>query len=245
MKKDQCFWKSIAKRFYPIEIALLASWIALVGSAWAFLAIGNEMCEGEFVSYDTGLLQTLRLPGDPHTAVGPTWLTEVMRDLTALGGTTVLMLVLTFATTIFLTHRRRVEAIILVASVVLARLSTAVFKDLYSRPRPSFAIYGDLPLSMSFPSGHTSASTATYFILAVIICSMETRQSLKALVLFGAATLTLMIGCSRVYLGVHWPSDVIAGWCLGAVWALVSALWMRSVRRPASRLAVQAPTPSV
>ena len=213
-----------------VEIALLMVWIALAGVIWTFLAIGSEMQEGELADFDLWVLHTLREPGQLHVAVGPYWLIETMRDVTALGGVTLLTLVTLLSVIVLLGHHCRIQALVLAVSVPLAQLSSGVFKDLYERARPSFAIYGDLPTSMSFPSGHSTVATATYFILAVIISSIEPNRSRKVLFFAFAAVLSVMIGFSRVYLGVHWPSDVIAGWCLGAAWALVAAVALRFAR---------------
>ena len=218
----------LAKRF---EMAFLAAWFALAGSVWSFLAIGNEMHEGELTGYDRWVLEVLRLPGQPHKAIGPHWLMECMRDLTALGGITVLSLVTVLSVIALVGHGRRLQALVLAICVVLAQLSSGLFKDVYERLRPSYAIYGDLPASMSFPSGHSTVATATYLILAVIVSSIETNRSMKALSFAVAAFLSILIGFSRVYLGVHWPSDVVAGWCLGAAWALVAAVTLRSIDR--------------
>lgn len=213
-----------------IEIALLAVWIALGSAVWAFLAIGSEMREGELTGPDRLMLEALRLPGQPHHAAGPHWLVESMRDVTALGGITVLSLVTIISVIVLLGHSRRLQALVLGVCVPLAQMSSGLFKDLYERARPSFAIYGDLPTSMSFPSGHSTVATATYLVLAVIVSSLETTRPMKVLGFAVAAFLSIAIGFSRVYLGVHWPSDVIAGWCLGAAWALVAAVALRTAR---------------
>lgn len=213
-----------------IEIALLSAWIAVAAAVWAFLAIGSEMREGELTGFDRAVLTALRVPGDPHTAIGPHWLMESMRDVTALGGITLLLILTVIAVIALAAHGRRIHAQVLAAAVLLAQLSSALFKDYYVRPRPTFAIYGDLPASMSFPSGHSTVATATYFVLAVIVANLEPARSMKMLAFAVAALLSLMVGASRVYLGVHWPSDVIAGWCLGAAWALVAAVALRRWR---------------
>ncbi len=221
---------SLARLLGRVEIALLLVWIALAGAIWSFLAIGSEMREGELTAFDLWVLDALRRHGQPHVAVGPQWLVESMRDVTALGGFTLLTLVTVLSVIVLAAHHRRVQALVLAVCVPLAQLSGGMFKNLYERARPSFAVYGDLPASMSFPSGHSTVATATYFVLAVIVASLETRRSMKVLAFAVAALLSLMIGVSRVYLGVHWPSDVVAGWCLGAAWALMAAVALRLSR---------------
>lgn len=210
-----------------VEIALLVVWIALAGVVWAFLSLGSEMREGELAGFDLLVLNALRRPGAAHVAIGPPWLTETMRDLTALGGLTVLAVMTILAVVLLLGYRRRLEALVLGVGVPLAQLSSGLLKDFYERVRPSFAVYGDLPSSMSFPSGHSTTATAAYFILAVIVSRADCRPSAKVFYFAVAALLSVMIGFSRVYLGVHWPTDVVAGWRLGSAWALIAALALR------------------
>jgi undecaprenyl-diphosphatase len=225
----------LARLMARVEIALLVVWIGLAGAIWAFLAIGSEMREGELTAFDLWVLHALRQHDQPHLAVGPRWLIESMRDVTALGGVTLLTVITVLSVIVLVVRNRRPQALVVAICVPLAQLSSGLFKDFYERARPSFAIYGDLPASMSFPSGHSTVATATYFILAVIVASLERSRSMKTLSFAVAAFLSLMVGFSRVYLGVHWPSDVIAGWCLGAAWALVAAVALRLAGR-ASRL---------
>jgi undecaprenyl-diphosphatase len=220
-------------RLPRIEITVLAVWIAAAAAVLGFLHIGGEMHEGELDATDRAILWTLRVAGNPHKAVGPHWLVESMRDVTALGGITLLVLVTVISVIALLAYRHRIEALVLTVSVVLAQLSSGLFKDFYVRLRPTFAVYGDLPTSMSFPSGHSTVATATYFLLAVIVASIDSARPIKVLAFTVAALLALMIGFSRVFLGVHWPSDVLAGWCLGAAWALAAAIALRLLKRPA------------
>jgi undecaprenyl-diphosphatase len=113
-------------------------------------------------------------------------------------------------------------------TVLLADISSEGLKDLYGRPRPELVPHGSYVYSASFPSGHSTLSAATFMTLAVLIASLEPNRGTKRMVFILAALLVLGIGFSRVYLGVHWPSDVLAGWCLGAAWAL--AAWTALLR---------------
>ncbi|GAA0564522.1 phosphatase PAP2 family protein [Rhizomicrobium electricum] len=217
-------------RLPRIETAVLAVWIAAAAAVWGFLGIADEMHEGELDAYDRAVISALRVAGDPHKAIGPHWLVESMRDVTALGGITLLVLVMAMSVIALLAYRHRLEALVLTGSVVLAQISSGLFKNFYERVRPTFAVYGDLPTSMSFPSGHSTTATATYFLLAVIVASLDPARPVKVLAFTVAALLALMIGFSRVFLGVHWPSDVIAGWCLGAAWAFAAAVLLRILK---------------
>jgi undecaprenyl-diphosphatase len=216
-----------------IETTLLAAWIAAAAAVWGFLEIADEMHEGEFTAYDHAMLMALRAGGDPHAAIGPAWFSESMRDVTALGGITLLMLVIAIAAIALLAYGHRRHAIVLVTSVAAAQISSGLFKNFYDRVRPTFAIYGDLPTSMSFPSGHSTVATAAYFLLAVILASLDPKPAITRLGFAVAGLLALMIGFSRVFLGVHWPSDVVAGWCLGAAWALAASVVLRALKQRA------------
>ncbi len=137
-------------------------------------------------------------------------------------------LVTVVAVLAFLMHRRRLYAGILAVTVLLADISSEGLKQLYGRPRPELVPYGSYVYSASFPSGHSTLSAATFLTLAMLIASLEPNRGTKIMVYVLAMLLVLGIGVSRVYLGVHWPSDVLAGWCLGAAWAL--AAWTALLR---------------
>jgi undecaprenyl-diphosphatase len=121
-----------------------------------------------------------------------------------------------------------VHAAILALTVLLADLSSEGLKLVYSRPRPDLVPHGSYVYSASFPSGHSTLSAATFLTLAMLIASLEPNRGTKVMVYVLAFALVLSVGVSRVYLGVHWPSDVLAGWCLGAAWAL--AAWIALLR---------------
>jgi undecaprenyl-diphosphatase len=210
-----------------IEITLLGLWLALAAAAWSFLALASELQEGELAASDRWLLQSLRKPGLPHVPSGPPWLADTMRDLTSLGSVPVLLILTTIVVVALVAHRQRRQAAILAGAVALANLSNSLFKVFYARPRPDFVVYGTLPLSQSFPSGHSTVATATYFLFAVMASSLETRLAPRVFAFGTAAFLAIIVGFSRVYLGVHWPSDVLAGWFLGGVWALIASLTLR------------------
>ncbi len=207
-----------------LELRLLILLGAMAGLVWAFLSIGGEMAEGETLAFDRRLMLLLREPGDPSEPIGPQALAEAMRDVTALGGFTVLTLVTVVAVAMFLIHRRWKHAAVLAGTVLLSQVSSELLKELYARPRPDLVPHGVAVYSASFPSGHSMLSAATYLTLAALIASLEFRREAKFLVFGLAMAMMMAIGFSRVFLGVHWPSDVLAGWCAGAAWAL--AAWL-------------------
>ena len=116
-------------------------------------------------------------------------------------------------------------------TVIAANISSEVLKQFYDRPRPDLVPHGSYVYSASFPSGHSTLAAATFLTLATVIASLEPRRATKALTYVVAVALTIMVGFSRVYLGVHWPSDVLGGWCLGAAWALAGWIVLNRVTR--------------
>lgn len=211
------FLKRLLQR---IESRALILVIGATAAVWAFFNIASEVGEGETLALDKHILLALRNPLDPSDPIGSRSFQEAMRDVTALGGVTVMILVTAVAVLAFLMHSKRWHAAILAGTVLLADLSSELLKGLYGRPRPELVPHGSYVYSASFPSGHSTLSAATFLTLAMLISSLEPNRGTKALVFVVAGLLILGIGFSRVYLGVHWPSDVLAGWCLGGAWAL-------------------------
>ncbi|MDB5433888.1 MAG: putative phosphatidylglycerophosphatase [Phenylobacterium sp.] len=213
-----------------IESRALILVIGAAGGFWAFFNIAREMTEGETQAIDKRILLALRNPANPSEPIGSHSFQEAMRDVTALGGVTVMTLVTIVGVLAFLMHGRRWHAAILAGTVLLADISSEGLKNLYGRPRPALVPHGAYVYSASFPSGHSTLSAATFLTLATLIASLEPNRGTKIMVYVLAVLLVLGIGVSRVYLGVHWPSDVLAGWCLGAAWAL--AAWTVLSRCP-------------
>lgn len=213
--------KRVLARF---ETRTLATLIAVAAAVWAFVSIAGEVGEQETLPTDRRLLLLLRTPGNPADPIGPHWLEEAMRDITALGGFTVLTLVVIVATAVLLFYRKQRQALVFAGTVILAELSSDLLKLVYSRPRPDLVPHGSYVYSHSFPSGHSTLAAATYLTLASVLSSLEPHRHAKAFLFAIAALLVTSIGFSRVYLGVHWPTDVLAGWSLGAAWALAARL---------------------
>jgi undecaprenyl-diphosphatase len=213
-----------------LEARALILWAAAAGALWAFLAIAGEMAEGETAAMDRRLLLALRRPGDPLTPLGPRWLQECMRDITALGGFTILTLLTITAVVTLLFHGKRRQALVMGATVILAQISSEALKAFYDRPRPTLVPHGSLVYSSSFPSGHSTLAAATYLTLAAIVASLERTRRAKIFVFILALLIVPVIGVSRVYLGVHWPSDVLAGWSLGSLWALGALIALHALR---------------
>lgn len=223
---------SALRRF---EIRALLLWLALVGAVWAFLNIGGEVLEGETTGLDRQILLSLRNPSNLADPIGSRAFEESMRDVTALGGFTFLTLLSVVATIALVFHGKRRQALVFALTAVAAQVSSELFKTLYDRPRPDLVPHGSYVYSHSFPSGHSAMAAAIYLTLATVIASLEPKRRTKALCYVVALSVVGLVGFSRVYLGVHWPSDVLAGWSLGAGWALLAWIALSGVTRPASR----------
>ncbi|RAK50709.1 phosphatase PAP2 family protein [Phenylobacterium deserti] len=180
------------------------------------------MSEGDTDALDRQILLSLRNPADPNDPIGSRTFEESMRDVTAIGGFTVLTLVTVLAVLIFLFHRRPRHAAVMAGTVLLAQFCSEALKLVYARPRPDLVSHGSYVYSGSFPSGHSMLAAATYLTLAVLIASLEARRATKIMIFITAGLVVVGVGFSRVYLGVHWPTDVLGGWCVGAAWAIAA-----------------------
>ena len=204
--------------------------IILIGAAaWAFIAILDEVSEGDTRAIDQAIILAFRVPGNPADPIGPSWLEESVRDVTALGSApTLVIAVLAVAGFLALAKAWRVAIFTLVACGGGLALSS-LLKYTIDRPRPELVPHGNQIYTSSFPSGHSMMSAIVYLTLAALVARLIEKKRLKGYTLGVAVMLTLLVGVSRIYLGVHWPSDVLAGWSAGAAWALGCWLVARRV----------------
>jgi len=201
------------------EIGPLMSLAVCGFSAWAFIALAGEVFEGETRAFDSAILLALRNPQDLADPIGPGWVEEGARDITGLGGYTILTLV-TLATLVYLLMARKRGAALLVAvAVVGGMLLSTGLKLGFERPRPELVPHATRVYTASFPSGHATLSAVAYLTLGALLARVQERRRIKAFIMGLAVAITLLVGLSRLYLGVHWPSDVLAGWAIGAAWA--------------------------
>jgi len=182
---------------------------------------------------DRAILLALRRPGDPARPIGPEWLLQSAIDISALGGFTLLWIFGAAGIGYLALRRRRAEAGWLAASLVGASIIDTVLKSLFHRARPDPSLHLAYVANASFPSGHAMISAAVYLSLGLMLAETDPRRLGRVGLLAFMCLIVILIGCSRVYLGVHWPSDVVAGWCLGTAWALLVFATMRWLRRNA------------
>ncbi|MCR5855610.1 phosphatase PAP2 family protein [Mesorhizobium sp. J428] len=203
--------------------------IAGVG-AYAFLQIADEVSEAEFDALDRGLLMAFRQPDDLATPLGPPWFREFMAELTALGGYPLLTIIVALVVGYLIVARMFGPALFTVLAVVSGTAVSQLLKVLYDRPRPDVVEQLVTVHTASFPSGHAAMSAVVYLTLASLIVRLVDSTAIRVYVLVVALLLTVSIGISRIYLGVHWPSDVAAGWAFGIAWASLSWLAVAALR---------------
>ena len=215
------FWRR-ALRVARSEIAALTALLIVALGVMTFVEVADDMAEADGQAFDLAVLVWLQpAPGEPR---GPWWLREAAADLTSLGGISVLTLFAVIAFLFLLIQGKRLSALLMAGGLLGGVALSEGLKALFERARPPAVYQAVDTLNASFPSGHALLSTVFYLSLGVMLTRAFPRKRLKAFVLGSAILVALLIGLTRVYLGAHWASDVIAGWCAGAAWAM--ALWL-------------------
>ena len=196
-------------------VAPLLGGLAVVLLLLLFALLASEVFDGDTRSLDMQLLQAAQRFRTAHP-----WFGEVMRDLSGLGSTVVLSF-LVVATVVYLALlSARTSAILVAASTAAgAVLIHLLLKPAFGRVRPDLAFADHAAWGMSFPSGHASMSAIVFLTLGALLANTRGRWVERVFILATAAVATILVGVSRVALGVHWATDVLAGWALGAAWA--------------------------
>jgi len=199
---------------------ILAGIVAMIGSA-AFFFLAEAVLAGKTQAFDEQVIRSLRNPENPAMPAGSNdWVTAI-RDITALGGPTVLVIVSVSTIAYLIMRHRRRTALLLVVLIVSGTLLSSALKRTYGRDRPDVRTPLAHETSPSFPSGHAQLSAVIYLTIGVLLGRSEPRRRLRVFWFVLALLLTILVGCSRFYLGVHYPTDVIAGWAVGMAWAAV------------------------
>lgn len=228
MKQHLTRWMRWITAREPIVLFVL---LVMTLGVWTFVEVAGEVTEGDTDAFDRWVLQSLRKPDRPTEPIGPSWMHEVGRDLTGLGGIATLTL-LTAATAGFLwLDRRRHMAVLLAVASSSGIALSLLLKNLFDRPRPDVVPHLSIVHTSSFPSGHSMMSAVVYLTLGTLLAASVESRLLRVYALSVALLLTLLVGASRVYMGVHYPTDVLAGWTAGLVWALLCWLIARRLQR--------------
>lgn len=215
---------STVKTYLHREQGLLVGLVAGAALVGGFINLAGEMLEGDTQAFDVAFLKSLRMNGDLATPHGPSWMLDAMRDITALGGVTVLSMVSALAIAFLLTRGRVKQASYTMLATGGGALMGKLLKTLFARERPEVVPHLVEVTSLSFPSGHSMNSAIIYLTLAVMISRSFDERRARIFTIGTSALLVLAIGFSRLYLGVHYPTDVLGGWTVGASWALAMGL---------------------
>lgn len=195
--------------------------LGVVSCISIFAWVADAVTDRQAQSFDEQLMRRLRDPVRLSEPRGPEWLLGAMRDLTALGSATVLVLFVLAVAGALLARRQYHALVFLLVAALGGMLLNILLKPVFGRARPDIALRLTEVRSLSFPSGHAMGSAIIYFTLAALLARLVEPRALKLYFLGLAALLSFLVGASRVYLGVHYPTDVLAGWTVGLAWALL------------------------
>ena len=214
--------------------AVVLSLVLGLAATAIFAAVAKAVAEGMTQSFDESVLRWVEQYRTPT-------LDAIMLEITALGaGSVLILMVLTVSVFLWLTdHKWSVYMLLLGVFGGLA--ANAVLKRIFSRPRPSVVELGEAVHTLSFPSGHAMTSMIVYGCVAYLVGRLGGTSRLRHVTWAGAGVLIVLIGISRLYLGVHYPSDVIAGFFGGLAWLGLIAFSLNALqyfadRRPETRL---------
>lgn len=221
-----------AARAFGLAAAMLACLVV-------FIAMAGLVTSGGTQSFDEAFVRAMRSSADPTIAAGPAWLTPLAHAATELGGTPILTLATVILAGWFAVRREWRFLAILLAAVLGETLLSSALKDLFDRPRPDVVPHLVHVSSKSFPSGHAASAAAIFLTFAALIAARLKARPARVYVFAAAGALAFLVGASRVYLGVHYPTDIIAGWSLGAGWAAI--VWT-AARRLARQAALARPS---
>jgi undecaprenyl-diphosphatase len=214
-----------------IEFPVLLAGLVIAGGLWGLEELMEVARATTPHAFDTEIMLAFRQAGQPDVPIGPAWLEGAVRDITSLGSTSVLGLVTTAVIIYLLLIRRPATALLMFVAVAGGQVLSSLLKFEVDRPRPDLVSHLVSETSLSFPSGHAMLSAVTYLTLGSMAARFLPGRTTKIFVLGLAILTTLLVGASRVYLGVHWPSDVLAGWCAGFAWAMLCWLVARFLQR--------------
>lgn len=222
-------------RFWEkVEFSVLLAGAVVAGCLWGFIEMAEIAREASPHALDAEILLAFRETGRPDNPLGPPWLEEAVRDITGLGSMIVLLLVTGAVVFYLLLIRKSREALVVLVAVGGGQILSSLLKLGIDRPRPELVSHLVHVQTLSFPSGHAMMAAVTYLTLGTMLAGIVPGRVTKTYVLGVAMLITLLVGVSRVYLGVHWPSDVLAGWCAGFAWAMLCWLVARRfIRNPA------------
>ena len=226
-KRQMAWWNKSTKWLSGLDRREL-TWL-LVGLGGCilllvFLALAGEVVEGETLAFDKKIVLAFRKADNLAVPIGPAWMTDVLLDLTALGGPIVLGLVVLSVVGFLVLQTRYWTGFFVFVTAATGEAVSYAMKTVFSRPRPSVVPHLREAFSSSFPSGHAMESAIIYLTLGAMLMRIAEGRLTKIYCCGMAMFLTFLVGVSRVWLGVHYPTDVLAGWTVGLFWA--SLCWL-------------------
>jgi undecaprenyl-diphosphatase len=210
------------------EMALLAIGLGACAALLLFVLLAGAVSGGDTLAFDARVLRALRRADDPSRPIGPAWVESALVDLTSLGSSTVLGLVVAIVVGFLVLQRRRRTAIAVALTTISGEIVDEALKHAFNRPRPTIVPHLRQVVSTSFPSGHAMESAIVYLTLGAVLMRVAGSRAVKMYAFAVAAVLTVTVGVTRVWLGVHYPTDVLGGWTIGLVWA--SICWLATER---------------
>jgi undecaprenyl-diphosphatase len=234
--------KRVRKSVLTTESAIFLNVFVYAVSAWIFLKLAAKIRRGGSDEVDSKILRAFRRPDNPAMPIGPHWLLEVARDVTALGSGTCLTLTSSILVGFLCLSRRFRAAGYVIASTGSGMFLCQLLKDIFVRRRPTAVAHLTHFDPESFPSGHSMGSALVYLTLGGIISRQVRGRIAKLYFLSVALLLTILVGASRLYLGVHYPTDVLAGWAAGSLWSSGCTQLARWLQREG---VVEAAAPSI
>jgi undecaprenyl-diphosphatase len=222
---------SFAERQTSLVVSVLAVGLFLL----AFREIGEAVGAGGARAFDHAIYQAVRAQGSPQHSLATAWANIAAGDFSAMGSVSVLAFIVVMVCGLFLCLRRHAEAALLLVASGGGLALTNFLKDVFHQDRPPLSPEQLAGLNASFPSGHAMLSATVYLTLGALIAQFAGRRLIRLYILGVAILLTALIGLSRIYLGLHWTTDVLGGWCVGAAWALgwrAAVLGWRRLRSP-------------
>jgi len=181
----------------------------------AFAALAGEMLEGETRAFDMVVLRAAQSLREDRP-----WVTEAMRDFSGLGSTVVLTLLTGVSVGYLALVSTRTSVFLVATSVISGSICVSVFKAAFGRARPDTAYAELVATGLSFPSGHATMSAVVFLTLGTLVASTRTLWIERIYIFCAAALMTVLVGLSRIALGVHWATDVLGGWAFGTGWAI-------------------------
>ncbi|KAF0095837.1 MAG: PAP2 family protein [Puniceicoccaceae bacterium 5H] len=203
-----------------MDVRLLGIAILCSLGLLSFLLIAKLVAGGHYADLEGQILLSLRQPDNPAELIGPRWLHKAAVDVTALGGATVLTLITLLVCTYLAIARRFRTVLFVLAATISGMVISFGLKNVFERARPDAVPHITEVSTYSFPSGHSLIPAVVYLTLGTLLAQATDRHREKIFFIATALLLVGIIGVTRVYLGVHYPTDVLAGWSLGIAWAL-------------------------